>query len=380
MLDFTKTVINNLNQIKYLKNIDRITLEKKLDVDTNSPVKLEGSSLRIKELEGENRVNNLKICLKNYFFVRGTRFLMISMPALLTALAISTFFTPKRVERPGKATECTMEETIYSSNDGLCEKEPEKFYKLGDVADIFKHVIVDPKDAKPLKSTASLNGSIDVKIHNGEKSVTAEISLGSDGAMSIGGANVVNNYYDTDEYKDLVFREYEENEYNALFDRIVEMLMNSRYLSADGKKVLESLTQDEKREIILHIVKYDDIKPAEVIFSKTRLPRRIILTLISIIYWAVIGIFYYNNGLRVYDLENNDGKLCESACKRDAENLFYEALKVKEAFMAAERDRISNLKEEIDKNVANSDRNKILTRYERKLLSNAKYEHAYKDR
>lgn len=380
MLDFTKTVINNLNQIKYLKNIDRVSLEKKLDVDTNSPVKEEGSSKRIKELEEEVRVNNLRLCFKNYFLIRRSRFVLISMPAILTAVAISTFFTPKRVEEPGKVTECTMEETIYSSNDGLCEKEPEKFYKLGDAADMFKHVIVEPKDAKLLKSDTRLNGSIDVKIHNGEKSVTAEISLGSDGAMSIGGANVVNNYYDTDEYKGLVFHEYKENEYNALFDRIVEMLMDSRYLSADEKKVLESLTQDEKREIILHIVKYDDIKPAEVIFSKTRLPRRIILTLISIIYWAIVGIAFYNNDLRINDLENHDGELYQSGNSRDVGNLFYEALKVKEVFMAAERDRICNLKEEMDKNVANSDRNKILTRYERKLLSSAKSEHIYKDR
>ncbi len=71
MLDFTRAVINNINQIKYLKNIDRISLEKELDRDTNVPVKNEGSSKIIKYLEEEVRVNNLKVCFKNYFLLEG---------------------------------------------------------------------------------------------------------------------------------------------------------------------------------------------------------------------------------------------------------------------------------------------------------------------
>lgn len=380
MLDFTRAVINNINQIKYLKNIDRISLEKELDRDTNVPVKNEGSSKIIKYLEEEVRVNNLKVCFKNYFFVRRTRFVMISLPAFLTALAISTFFTPKRVEEEGKVTECIMEETIYSSKDGLCEKEPMKLYRLGDIATMCSHVIVDSDADEVLDSNATLDNSIDAKIHNGEECVDIQVSLAENGAMSISSANVVSDYFDLNENENLDFHEYEEKEYDNLFDRIVEMLKNSRYLESDDKSILDNLTRDEKREIIIRIVRYNDIKSAKVIFSKTRLPRRVILTLISIIYWVLVGCFYFSYNLEINDLDNNDGTLSLNPRKRDVENLFYESIKIKEAFMAAEKMRINNLKDAIDSNVAEADREKILTGYEKKLLKKDKSKKVVKDR
>ena len=158
------------------------------------------------------------------------------------------------------------------------------------------------------------------------------------------------------------------------------MLKNSRYLESDDKSILDNLTRDEKREIIIRIVRYNDIKSAKVIFSKTRLPRRVILTLISIIYWVLVGCFYFSYNLEINDLDNNDGTLSLNPRKRDVENLFYESIKIKEAFMAAEKMRINNLKDAIDSNVAEADREKILTGYEKKLLKKDKSKKVVKDR
>ncbi|MCX4248650.1 MAG: hypothetical protein OSJ65_02665 [Bacilli bacterium] len=48
--------------------------------------------------------------------------------------------------------------------------------------------------------------------------------------------------------------------------------------------------------------------------------------------------------------------------------------------MAAEKMRINNLKDAIDSNVAEADREKILTSYEKKLLKKDKSKKVVKDR
>lgn len=50
-------------------------------------------------------------------------------------------------------------------------------------------------------------------------------------------------------------------------------------------------------------------------------------------------------------------------------NIIYESIRYKEAFLAAERERIKELEDEINKNINFSDRQKLFTRYEAKLLA-----------
>lgn len=191
--------------------------------------------------------------------------------------------------------------------------------------------------------------------------------------MTATSAGIVNNYYDVDEYKDVLFQETEDDDkYALLFDRAVAIVRDSGYLSGKNKEILDALTASDKKEIIISVASYENHGKAEVILSKTRMPRKVILVIIAIIYDLIL-IFSYSyrkDEVGVDILTHENGKLIDENTEYTG-SLWYSALKIKEAFLAAEKERILMLSSEIDKNVAPEDRNRLLTGYEKRLIKKA---------
>lgn len=112
MLDTTKTVINNINQFKFLRNIDRVTFKKMLILRLTMWLVKKAVRKKIMELQNNLRVNNLKVFANSYFGLRLYRFFVLTLPAIITAGAIGLLSTPSRVNRNDTATHYTKEETL----------------------------------------------------------------------------------------------------------------------------------------------------------------------------------------------------------------------------------------------------------------------------
>lgn len=368
MLDTTKTIINNLNQFKFLKNIDRVTFEKEMSTETNNVVNESGSKDKIMKLQGDMRVSNLKTFASNYFTLRAYRFVVVSLPALLSAAAIWLIQTPSRVDKNDTAHYYVRNETIYDSDAGVSTTVKDT-YDLGDSGEIFSHQLVQPENGEVI--TYATNKLL-IEYHNGEACLTADLKIEGNGKMTVSSADVVNNYIDINNNDGLSFQDGNDDEYVALFDRALAIIEESSSLSKDEKDLLDSITNSEKKSIILNIIIYQDKGNVEVILSKTRIPRKVVLGLIAFIY-DVLLIASYNYRKDEFGttcLDHKNGNLVTEGDVYDG-SVWFSALKMKEAFLAAEKERILLLNKEIVENVRESDRNKLLTSYEKKLIKKA---------
>ncbi len=368
MLDTTKTIINNLNQFKFLKNIDRVTLEKETSTETNNIVNESGSKDKIMKLQGDMRVSNLKTFAGNYFTLRAYRFVVVTLPALLSAAAIWLVQTPSRVDKNDTAHYYVRNETIYDSDAGVSTTIKDT-YDLGDSGEFFGHQLVQPENGEVITYASN---KILIEYHNGEKCLTADLKIDGNGEMTVSSADVVNNYIDINNNDGLNFQDENDDEYVSLFDRALAIIEESSSLSKDEKELLDSITNSEKQSIILNIVTYQDKGNVEVILSKTRIPRKVILGLIAFIY-DVLLIASYNYRKEEFGTTCLDHKNGTLVTERDVYDgsVWFSALKMKEAFLAAEKERILLLNKEIVENVRESDRNKLLTSYEKKLIKKA---------
>lgn len=372
MLSTLKALINNYNQKTYLKNRNSINLER-IDKDKelcNNIVNTEGSLEGIDKLEKDARIHNLNVFTSNYGSIRKYRFRYVSLPAILVSALLYAFTLPSKVEYEGSATKYNKETTVYSLSDGVYEYN-EDVCTLGELADFFNCSLVSPEGITVDEAISDPQNKIRLKMHDYERAIDASINWKSDGDLEYSSFSSVLNYLDTEEFEDINFESLDdESEFLKLFDRIVNTLKNSGYVNSKGKELIDSLSESEIKEIFITITKYENPEEISVILSRSVLPDKICFALVVLLYCVYVIYIYYSKKKHysVYDYNVKDGYLYQENNKRVPGNLFYEALKVKEAFKMAERERILALWEEIKDNVAVVDRGKMLTNYEKKLI------------
>lgn len=372
MLSTLKALINNYNQKTYLKNRNNINLER-IDKDRescNNIVNTEGSLVGIDKLEKDARIHNLDVFTSNYGSIRKYRFRYVSLPAILVSALLYAFTLPSKVEYEGSATKYNKETTVYSLSDGVYEYN-EDVCTLGELADFFNCSLVSPEGITVDEAISDPQNKIRLKMHDYERAINASINWKSDGDLEYSSFSSVLDYLDTKEFEDINFGSLDdESEFLKLFDRIVNTLKNSGYINSKGKELIDSLSESEIKEIFITITKYENPEEISVILSRSVLPDKICFALVVLLYCVYVIYIYYSKKKHysVYDYNVKDGYLYQENNKRVPGNLFYEALKVKEAFKMAERERILALWEEIKDNVAVVDRGKMLTNYEKKLI------------
>lgn len=372
MLSTLKALINNYNQKTYLKNRNNINLER-IDKDRescNNIVNTEGSLVGIDKLEKDARIHNLDVFTSNYGSIRKYRFRYVSLPAILVSALLYAFTLPSKVEYEGSATKYNKETTVYSLSDGVYEYN-EDVCTLGELADFFNCSLVSPEGITVDEAISDPQNKIRLKMHDYERAINASINWKSDGDLEYSSFSSVLDYLDTKEFEDINFGSLDdESEFLKLFDRIVNTLKNSGYINSKGKELIDSLSESEIKEIFITITKYENPEEISVILSRSVLPDKICFALVVLLYCVYVIYIYYSKKKHysVYDYNVKDGYLYQENNKRVPGNLFYEALKVKEAFKTAERERILFLWEEIKNNVAVVDRGKMLTNYEKKLI------------
>lgn len=366
MFDLTKALINNINQVKFLRNADRVTLQKSSvdkEKETNYYGVKNGSLDKINRLQFDVRISNLKVFAENYGALRWKRFWFMSLPAILCGLSITSFFFPSRVNKKDTAHVYQESRTTYNSDYGETESEKD-VYVLGEYGEFFHHELVDP-DGEVIDSD-DVKDKIKFEIYNDKKYLTATINKDSDGILSVASADT-GEYYDFDS-KNLEYHETDED-YEVLYNKIISMLDNYNLLS-DERKALNALSATDKKTIIIDIITYGDKGEADVILSKTRVPRRVVLIVILAIDLLINYFVWDANQMRFFeynDLDQKNGELYEGQ-SYDPANFIFLPIRQKEAFIAAERERIMRLYDEINKNVVEEDRKRLLTGYEKKLI------------
>lgn len=370
MLDTTKCVINSINQFKYLKNRNRVHLNR-VEVDngeSNNVRTTEGTMERIDNLQTDYRVNNLHVFMKNYAKLRWRRFWFISLPAMLSVLSIASFFPPKRIPTTKELPAYEKVNTIYNSNYGETETSA-----TGYVVDKgFSTYVLRDEEKVALKNN-DVKDSIRFQVYNEDNYINALINIDSNDLLSVNEV-YTGEHYDFTDYSEMNFTDVGKS-YDALYDKLVNLVKDYSLLSEDGVKILEQLNSDDKKTVVIEIEKYVDLGDVKVGITKSKTGFRIAVIVMLIISLVVDGFYYDEKRKKTFEfvtLLHKNGSLYEEYNR--TVNLFYQSIKYKEAFLAAERERILMLNEEMNKNVATNEYSKLLTSYEKKLIKKANVE------
>lgn len=364
MFDLSKAIINNLNQAKYLKNIKRVSAK---EIDNGraykAPVQSSNPSIKsIKELENLQstiRVKNLKYFASSYAYLKFQRFFAITLPAMLTAVTIGLGCAPSRVE-DGTVSTYKVTDTIYHSELGQTESEYTGYVR-GDGHKFLQNKVIENDNFKELTSTSS---KLYFKIYNESETFTATFDLGSEGKIIYSSSDVY-NHIDLSNYEDIIFNELE-NDYSVIYDQVVDMVLNNNSISKSRRETLEALTDDEKKTIVIEIIQYINQGKKDVPMTKSHKTTMIIMIIVTLIYLLVdaINVFVYEHiPGTTWDISNYNGGL-EQTKDKVKKGAFFGTIKLKEEFLAAERDRIKLIRKEIEDNLEDGAVAKLLTKYE----------------
>ena len=373
MFRFTRTLLNNINQLKYLKNINLIELKTNrstTDTETKdlSEQKKNYSIDELVHLETEVRVSNLKVFAEVYTKLRVKRFFTISLPAVLTAITIGTFCTPTRHDEVANVDVCKGTFKLYNSELGEAEYTKD-YYQLEHDESIFTTRISEDNEKQLDVISKTTENTITFKMYDDIDSIFAKFTIDSDGKMSLYEISF-DDIFDINDYESYEFKKLDDN-YMDLTNRIIKALNASDEVDDEEKEILNNLSESDKKVIITEVNKYVKIGEEELIVSKTNVAKKIILAFITALYIFIEATAIADEEEKVFScyinkLKNHYGMLYG---REEDVGLIFGPVSCREEFVAAERERINRIKKELYENTICSDPNRspILTRYERKL-------------
>ena len=258
-----------------------------------------------------------------------------------------------------ETTEAKKIENVICGEHQVKLEDPKLYY-----SSFFGKNFVDESRATDMLSGTGKR--LEIYITENLEGFLAKLDIRSDGSLSISDVDK-GSYINLNEY-DFTDAVNVEDKYVDLFDRTVDLILESSYINDEDKEKLSSLNDSDKKVIIAKIIEYQDLGATNVKVYKSNWFWRIALTIIAGIYLWIVGFVHKEDGLpEFYELSNNNGELVESEHKKNL-GLFYLGVKYKEAFLAAERDRVQRIYDLCDENLVSSSRDKVLTSYEKKLI------------
>lgn len=365
MSTYIKTVINNLNSLKYLRNINRVRpADLPIDPTSNNPVTKPASLDEIIKNEEELRHHNLKVYASTYGAAKVQKFFVVSLPALIGAATIASFAVPNHYEKQKSYNMYNVETTTLSSELGQ-NVETEKCYTTG----WSEKTILDQPELKYLSNTSY--DEVNFRIYDGTKSIVASINMSSDGSLTVSSVTAE----DVIDMSGIENKDYGEIDpkYSQLFDDIIEIIRDSSNLSKSEEEELNRLTSLEKSKIMVQIIEKEKLGKETVTIRASRTLLRVILLVVLVFYLFVEWMILSENG----GLEENtpitvgrDGRLSEGG--NEEFGFIFGPTKYREIFMRAERDRIIKAWELAKENISLEDQRRIFTHFEKKLIK--KYE------
>ena len=313
----------------------------------------------------------------------------------------------------------SVESTIYNSNFGESKKQEEVIHTNG-------YNIVDEGING---DESSLSDEVVLKVYDDYNYFTADFYLGEEGKLTFKSGDT-SMHHDFTDYESMPFTDCDDK-YVSLFDKLVALIQESDSLPAEKIDVLTKLTEEEKKTIIIDVVRYVYLGDTEVLVEKSKFGPSIVLFVllcVSILVDVLYIVSNFGDCPQVFsrdELEDNPKDIPQTSkdntedelddevkedtqnSKEDTEensanpvgkynvfpilsykdgalnidalaevNMIFQTIRYKEEFLAAERERILLLWDEICENIAEQDREKLLTKYEKKLIKE-KYSDAF---
>lgn len=365
MLKIFKAVKNNMSEGTYLRSVNHLEFKEnsiKDDSSNNKQDSIDQESVlkELDNLQDEIRHENLRVFSRNLLNARLEQFLIVTLPAILVAGSLALWIAPAKRVKTDKLDTYKRIETVISDNRQI-EVEEQKLY----YSSFLGRDYVDDSKAKDFTGSSTTK-KLEIYITEELDGFFANITINSDGSLSISDIDV-GTYLNLEEY-DFTNSVEMDAKYAPLFDRVVDLMMDSGYISDDAKEKLKTLNESDKKEIVAKIVEYEALGETDIDIYKSNWFWRIVLSIIAGVYtWIVIYVLK-NDGLPdFYELSNKNGELVESSYQKQM-GLFHLGTKYKEAFLAAEESRIKRIYELCDENLIGVSRDSVLTSYEKKLV------------
>lgn len=363
---FTKFLINNISEKRYLKNINRVNFNRK-NTGSNNILDDEQIKERMNEInryQTEYRHRNLTT-LKSYMSeLRAIQFFGILLPASLIGATIGNFLLPYKRIKTKEYEAYQKESTVLSEEEGQITNLVDKYYYNTN------YLLFDPifLDSEHNTYAYSLPNDLEYRISNGIDMAIANFELGKKGKLIFNNVEI-GKYIDESDY-DFSKSTDIDSKYKNLFDDVYELIKSEGNLDENQLEALEKIYNSEDKKIIIEIIKTVNIGDKKVEIVKTRLFSRMLLLFIIAMYISMEIIIYkklnFNEG---YDINYSDGLLSITAGKSitDKYDFLRQSIKYKEAFIRAEVDRISRAIDLANEYIEEQDREEIFTPFERKL-------------
>ncbi|MCH5166764.1 MAG: hypothetical protein J1F35_02615 [Erysipelotrichales bacterium] len=379
MLSTTKALLNNLNQITFRKNVNKLEIRPDKEVkekETKNMIYENKYSVdELVNLETTIREKNLKVFASSYTRILKSRFFVVTLPALLSATTIGLLCAPGRYDTTKEVDVYKGEHTLYNSELGVSKYEDKYHIISNDEESSFTYL--SDKNEGDIQSIKYVkNNSVTFKMYDELKSILAKFSLSDDGELIINEINT-GDIVDFTDYSEYSFSNLDDD-YDILVNRIINILSNSERLTEDQQMILKSLCESDMKLITIEVDKYTKKEKEELLVSKTLLLWRLVFFVVTAIYIGIeIDVLrqteYARLKVKIPKVINNSGELIYG--EDEEVSLIFGPLSLREEFIAAEKDRILKVKEELYTNtLATVDNSPILTGYEKKLKRSEKIE------
>lgn len=374
MFETLKAFFNNLDESKYLKIRGLVKYKKKNAQGEeiygdelnkrDSDVDIDANIREIERLQTDVRHKNLHVFASNFALATGKQTAVYTVPAVLIAINIALWVLPNtRVASDNLEgykiveTVITEEQQLEDYSDG--NRYFSTFMGRDFVNDTDKNIMQITSDMMYFQIKDDLDGFL------------AKLTIDSEGKLAIESVEK-GKYIDLTEY-DFTNAEALEARYVSLFDEVIEMIHDSNYINKSQKEELLAMAANDKRDILIRIVNYENLGELSVPVIKNNWGWRVGLLIVAAIYICVLGyIRYDNNGpFESNRLYNEEGELKSDFLPE--KGLLFLGLKYRAAFLKAEQDRIRRLydlyRETLHSSMKPED---VMTLYEKKLVHKEK--------
>ena len=361
MFRLTKAILNNVNDKPFENNMTETSLVK--DFKNKNLSKEEVASLKkIYNLEMEARTDNLLIFAKHFSYVLLNRFFLVTLPAIISVATIKTAALPNKEVEPRMIEKHTGVHSLYNPDEGVrefsrtyLEQYQVRYYDVDEEVKILPH---------------DIDKQIMIQIFDDEEnSFSAKFVVYSSGNFQ---------YKLPTRYDDIYTEKYDKceitdsgNNFDELYNKIMKLIDEDNIISKKSRATLNKLTETEKRTILMEVIDYNSfIEEIEGAKTKSNIPKKVYYFALTSLYIALAYRYLKEKEFKEKRIYNDNGELkYEDEMKRFS--LLYGPLKVRNAFIQAEADRIEQIKEEITFNITlgncTEEDYAILTDYEKEL-------------
>lgn len=311
----------------------------------------------ISYLQTTLRYNNLKVYKENIKQVKHRRFAVYTLPALFVLTTILSFVGPDNYVYGKNFDTYKKVETHFS--DGMMETKDDGItYCFGEVSRTFEDA-----DKKTLTNRGSY---LDMYILKDGEGVYAPYSFSGE-ELLLSSKYINEGVFVVDEINAKSGEEIS-TMYSDMFDRALELLIDSKRVDKEYQSLLENIDTDTKINFVAKLVEYEYTGEQEVNVSTPAVYFRVVSSIVTALYVFIFAIPALRRPVIECEGLEVDGPKLKNE-DHDYQHRFTELpLEYRSAFIAAETNRIKELARIADEYLTTDSKEMLFTNFEKKLI------------